>query len=90
MGLDLPPGPFAVVFVAYNTLFNLLTKDAQARCFALAASTLSRQGAFVLECFVPDEHRPAGAHVDVRSIEDDRVVLNISRHEPGGQHADHG
>jgi len=88
MAVDLPAGPFAVVFVAYNTLFNLLHKDAQARCIVLVASRLSRHGAFVVEGFVPDEPRPAGTRIDVRSLADDQVVLNVSRHEPDAQRVD--
>src|SRR5690606_36352662 len=30
----LPDGPFALVFVAYNTIFNLLSADRQQACFA--------------------------------------------------------
>jgi hypothetical protein len=86
MSVDLPAGPFAVIFVAFNTLFNLLSKDAQARCIGLVASRLSPHGAFAVEGFVPAEQRPVGARVEVRSLTDDQVVLNVSRHEPDAQH----
>ena len=36
-----PPGPFALVLVAYNTLFNLTTADAQQKCISNAAARLS-------------------------------------------------
>jgi SAM-dependent methyltransferase len=80
MAMDLPAGPYAVIYVAYNTLFNLLSAERQARCFALAAGRLTGNGAFVVEAFVPDERRPEGGDVEVRELSVDRVVLNVSRH----------
>lgn len=75
---DLPDGPFSLVFVAYNTFFNLLTHERQQACFAAVADTLVEGGCFVIEAFVPDpEHDPA-SNVTVRSISADRVVLSVS------------
>ena len=51
---DLPDGPFDLVFVAYNTLFNLVDDGAQRRCFAAVAERLAPGGSFVVEAFVPD------------------------------------
>jgi len=82
---DVPTGPFAVVFVAYNTIFNLLEPGAQERCFQVVASRLEPAGAFVVEAFVPDEAQPAGAHVEVRSMTADSVVLSVNRHDPAGR-----
>ena len=82
---DVPGGPFAVVFVAYNTIFNLLDPTAQQRCFDVVASRLGDGGAFVVEAFVPDDGQRSGDHVEVRSLTADAVVLSVSRHDPGGQ-----
>ena len=41
MSTTLPDGPFALVFAAYNTLFNLVDDGAQARCFASVADRLA-------------------------------------------------
>ncbi len=75
---DLPEGPFSLVFVAYNTFFNLLTHERQQACFAAVADTLVDGGCFVIEAFVPDpEHEPSSG-ITVRSIAADRVVLSVS------------
>ena len=86
---DLPPGPFAVVFVAFNTLFSLTTAEAQARCFAAVAERLTADGWFVVEGFVPDDELiGGGGRVEVRSLTADRVVLTVSRHDAVEQRAE--
>ncbi len=77
---------FALVFVAYNTLFNLVDPGDQARCFASAASRLAPGGSFVVEAFVPDADRVVDA-VAPRTITADRVVLSVSRSDPERQEA---
>ena len=74
---------FAVVLVAFNTLFNLATAAAQQRMLARAAAVLAPGGCVVVEAVVPDDHAPSSA-VEARTIEVDRVVLNVSRREPTG------
>ena len=85
---DLPAGPFAVVFVAYNTLFSLTDPDDQARLFARVTERLANDGSFVVEAFVPDPQRPAGGTVALRTLEADRVVLLADRHDPANQRVD--
>jgi SAM-dependent methyltransferase len=85
MRYDLPDGPFALVFAAYNTLFNLNDEGAQARCFADVALRLRPGGRFVIEAFVPDEPPRRGDSVTVRSITADRVVLSVSVADPNHQ-----
>jgi len=75
---DMPGGPFTLVFVAYNTFFNLLTHERQQACFAAVASTLVDGGRFVIEAFVPDTAHDPESNITVRSIATDRVVLSIS------------
>jgi SAM-dependent methyltransferase len=82
---DLPPGPFDLVLVAYNTLFNLPSEVRQRACFAAVAERLVTGGRFVVEAYVPDGDAPAGAHVTVRSIEVDRVVLSVFDNDPDEQ-----
>ena len=74
----LPDGPFALVFVAYNTFFNLLTQDRQQACFAAVADRLIDGGYFVIEAFVPDPAHDPASSITVRSIAADRVVLSVS------------
>ena len=47
-------GQFTLVYVVFNTLFALLTQEAQVRCFENVAAHLADGGAFVVEAFVPD------------------------------------
>lgn len=88
MVTDLPDGPFTLVFVAYNTFFNLLTNDAQQACFEAVAARLTPGGRFVIEAFVPDDPPRRGDDITVRTLEADRVVLSISRHDPEHQSAE--
>ena len=47
-------GTFDLVYLVFNTIFNLTTQDAQVRCFKNAARHLSARGVFVVETVVPD------------------------------------
>jgi SAM-dependent methyltransferase len=48
------PGEFALVYLVYNTISNVLTQDEQVACFENAAAHLSPGGRFVIELWVPD------------------------------------
>lgn len=84
---------FGLVFVAFNTFFNLPTGEAQQRCLQRAASLLDEQGAVVVEGFVPaDEDGPTHT-VSPTTMAVDRVVLTATVHDPvaqtvTGQHLD--
>jgi SAM-dependent methyltransferase len=82
---DQPAGPFAIVFVAFNTFFGLLTEERQQACFTAVSQRLAPGGAFVIEAFVP-EPRP-GSAVAVRSMTADSVVLTITTHDVASQTA---
>ena len=89
MAADLPSGPFQVVFVTYNTFFNLRTADAQRRCFHEVAARLAPGGVFVIEAFVPTDTGPGPRHdVGVRSMHRDAVVLSVSVTDPATQTAE--
>lgn len=77
---------FAAVFVAYNTLFNLIDPEDQRRCIAAAAERLLPGGSLVIEAFVPGPGRAEEA-VSPRTITADRVVLSVSRSDPERQEA---
>ena len=54
-------GQFALVYLVFNTIFNLVTQDGQVACFANAAAHLGSGGRFVIEARVPELQRlPAG------------------------------
>jgi SAM-dependent methyltransferase len=75
---DMPSGPFSVVFVAYNTFFNLLSHERQQACFAAVAQRLVDGGVFVIESFVPDTDQQPASSITVRSITAGKVVLSVS------------
>lgn len=87
-GPGLPRGPFTLVFVAYNTFFNLASESLQRLCFDAVASRLARDGRFVIEAFVPDDPPRQGSSVELRSMTADRVVLSASIHDPVTQRAE--
>ncbi|WP_050425594.1 class I SAM-dependent methyltransferase [Bradyrhizobium tropiciagri] len=47
------PGRYALVYLVYNTISNLLTQEAQVACFRNAARHLDPGGRFVIELWVP-------------------------------------
>jgi SAM-dependent methyltransferase len=85
MVTGLPAGPFTLVFVAYNTLFNLTDDGAHAACFRAVAERLQPGGRFVIEAFVPDDPPRHGDDVAVRTLSADRVVLSVTRHDSDRQ-----
>jgi SAM-dependent methyltransferase len=87
--LPLPAGStYGVVFVAFNTFFNLPTEEAQLRCLTRVGQLLDPDGCFVIEAFVPrddpDPSAPTGA-VTPRRITADEVVLTVSQVDPRAQ-----
>jgi len=48
------PGEYALVYLVYNTITNLLRQDEQVACFRNAARHLTPGGRFVVELGVPD------------------------------------
>lgn len=76
-------GSFSLIFIAFNTLFALLTQGDQVRCFCNAAAKLNDGGVFVIEAFVPDLGRfDRGQRISVEAIKDDAVRYEMSRHDP--------
>ncbi len=64
---DVPvTGPFQLVYVVWNALFNLTTQARQVDCFRNVARVLEPGAAFVIECFVPDP-----GDYDRRAVTDD-------------------
>jgi SAM-dependent methyltransferase len=60
------PGQFALVYLVYNTIANLLTQAEQVQCFRNAAAHLSPGGRFVIELTVPALRAlPRGQHANV-------------------------
>jgi SAM-dependent methyltransferase len=85
---DVPvAGRYPLIYLVFNTLFNLLTQDDQVRCFENVAAHLDDDGVFVVEAFVPAWlHRlPGNQYVKTDFIETREVGLDVARHDPVNQ-----
>ncbi|MBI1187484.1 MAG: methyltransferase domain-containing protein [Alphaproteobacteria bacterium] len=79
-------GPFDLVVLIFNTLFNLTTLDAQVNCFKCAAAHLASNGRFVIEAFVPDVAAfRNGQSFRVREITAQSLAFDAARHDPVSQ-----
>jgi hypothetical protein len=88
---DVPvPGRYRLIYVVFNTLFNLLTQEDQVRCFENVAAHLTDDGSFVIEAGSPAflYGLRNDQHVDAESIEVDSVQLDVLRHDPAKQMLD--
>jgi len=85
---DVPvPGRFRLIYVVFNTLFNLLTQDDQVRCFENVAAHLTDDGSFAVEAFVPAylTRLRDDQYVDAEAINVDEVRFDVGRHDPVAQ-----
>jgi SAM-dependent methyltransferase len=79
-------GPFRLVYLVYNTLYNLPSAERQVDCFRNVARVLEPDGAFVLECFVLDPARyDRSQRFEALSVKEDAVVLQVTRHDAAAQ-----
>jgi Methyltransferase domain len=88
---DVPvPGTYRLIYVVFNTLFNLLTQEDQVRCFENVAAHLTDDGSFVIEAGSPAflYRLRDDQYVDAESIEVDAVRLDVLRHDPAKQMLD--
>lgn len=76
-------GSFSLIFVVFNTLFNLVTQEEQVHCLENVAAHLDRNGSFVVEALVPDPKwfRDYGS-VDPEHVGVDEVVFDVYRIDP--------
>jgi SAM-dependent methyltransferase len=81
---SLVEGEYPLVFVAFNTLFELESQEDQVRCFAGVARHLAPGGVFVVEAFAPDLTR-LDQHLSVVLVGTDEVRLQATRHDPLSQ-----
>lgn len=79
---DMPEGPFDVVLIGFNTLFNLESQERQQQCLTTCAHALRTGGIVVVEGLIPTG-QPDGGTVDdvsLKSMTATNVVLSVSRH----------
>jgi SAM-dependent methyltransferase len=85
---DVPaPGAYRLIFVVWNSLFNLLTQDDQVRCFQNVADRLTDDGSFVVEAYVPSflYRLRNDQYVEAEAIGVGEVRLDVLRHDMAKQ-----
>ena len=85
---DVPvTGTYRLIYIVWNSLFNLLTQEDQLRCFQNVAAHLTDDGVFVVETYVPAflYRLRNDQYVDAESIDVDKVQLDILRHDAATQ-----
>ncbi|HEY5625278.1 MAG TPA: SAM-dependent methyltransferase, partial [Dehalococcoidia bacterium] len=77
-------GTYRLIYVVFNTLFNLLTQDDQVRCFENVATHLTDDGLFLVEAMSPGSfyRLPNDQYVNAEAIGVDYVRLDVARHDP--------
>jgi SAM-dependent methyltransferase len=75
------PGQYRLIYIVFNTLFNLLTQEEQVRCFKNTAAHLLKAGHFMVEGDVPSQwvSLPEQQYVHLEGVEVDRVRLDMAR-----------
>ncbi len=80
-------GSYRLIYVVFNTLFNLLSQEEQVRCFENVARHLTADGCFVVEAFTPAFliRLQDNQYVNAEAVEVDRVRLDVLRHDMATQ-----
>lgn len=75
---------YDLVYIVFNSIFNLLTVEGQVRCFENAARHLTSKGHFVVETALPHAWIAPGQpdYVHTESISLDTVTLDVARYDP--------
>ncbi len=78
---------FTLVYLIFNTLFDLVDAERQAACFRDVARVLAPGGAFVIEAFVPDpaDFERDEQHPQVRTMTDDEASFRLHRYDRAAQ-----
>ncbi len=83
-------GTFDLVFLLFNTIFNMTSQEAQVCCFRNVARRLTARGVFLVETFVPDLSAFVDGHaVNGMGVTRDAAGLDIRRHDPVAQTIDY-
>jgi SAM-dependent methyltransferase len=75
---------YRLVYLVFNTIFNLLTAEDQIRCFQNAARHLTSEGHFVVEAALPHAWIAPGTsdYVHAEHVGTKTVVLDVARYDP--------
>ncbi len=84
MSRDATGQRYGLVYLVYNTIFNLLTADDQIRCFQNAARHLAADGRFVVETALPHAWIAPGQsdYVHAEYVGLDTVSFDTARYDP--------
>lgn len=78
MATAMAPGRYALVYLVYNTISNLLTQAEQVACFRNAARHLRPGGRFVVELWVPELRvLPPGQAATVWRVEPGYLGIDV-------------
>lgn len=81
---QIPTGPFNMIFVGYNTLFNLPNQQAIHDCMQLVSQSLASGGVFMVDLVIPHGEFP-GEYDEMRTMANGDVVRSVSHHDPATQ-----
>lgn len=75
---------YGLVYLVFNTIFNLLTANDQVRCFENAARHLTADGHFVVEAALPHAWIAPGTsdYVHAEHVGTKGVMLDVARYDP--------
>lgn len=79
---------YPLIFIVFNSLFNVLTQEDQVRCFENVAAHLEPGGAFVVEggCTLGWlDHLRNGQYVEAERIEVEAVRFDLLKLDPASQ-----
>lgn len=79
------PHAYPLVYLVFNTIFNLLSQDDQIRCFENAAQHLTADGAFVVEAAVPRAWVWRPDFVNPTRVGTDQVALEACHYDAATQ-----
>lgn len=77
-------GPFRLVYVVWNSLFNLTGQARQIACFGNVAGVLEPGGVFVIECYVPDL-AAYDAPIRTGAVTETSALLSVTQHNRAEQ-----
>lgn len=73
---------YPLVYLVFNTIFNIQTQDGQVECFRNATRHLRDGGVFVVEAAVPDAWLPTDRYAVPEKVTGDSVTLDVCQYDP--------
>lgn len=81
MAIDVPPGPYSLVYVVFNTFYVLPSQERQLLCMTTVAKALAARGVFVLECYNPAVRFAPGNTFRTWGVHDNGFFAEASEHD---------